>query len=128
MAAHVKMPAGSIGWIDLTVPDAESISDFYEKVAGWRKEAVKMDDYQDYNMKRSDGAVTSGICHARGGNASMPAQWMIYIVVDDIDASMKACTDGGGAIVEDTYHTGSEGRYCVIRDPAGAVCALYEPA
>jgi len=26
---------GKIGWIDLTVPDAEAIRDFYQHVAGW---------------------------------------------------------------------------------------------
>jgi predicted enzyme related to lactoylglutathione lyase len=26
---------GNIGWIDLTVPDAEAIRDFYRHVTGW---------------------------------------------------------------------------------------------
>jgi len=39
--------AGAIAWIDLTVPDAESLRDFYAAVAGWTPSAVAMDGYDD---------------------------------------------------------------------------------
>ena len=41
---------GTIAWIDLTVPDAETVRDFYEQVTGWRSEPVDMGEYSDYNM------------------------------------------------------------------------------
>ena len=46
-----EQPAvGRIGWIDLTVPDALAIRDFYQAVVGWRAEPVEMGDYSDYSM------------------------------------------------------------------------------
>ncbi len=66
-------------------------------------------------------------CHARGVNADLPPQWLVYIVVDDVDRSAATCQELGGAIVAGPRPPAG-GRTCVIRDPAGAVCALYEPA
>ncbi|HSR51570.1 MAG TPA: VOC family protein [Acidobacteriota bacterium] len=126
MANEVK--TGSIGWIDLTVPDAEKIRDFYEKVAGWRHEGVDMGGYQDFSMIPGQGeSAVAGICHARGTNADLPASWLIYIVVDDLDASMATCREGGGEVISGPHSMGAQ-RYCVIRDPAGAVAALYQQA
>jgi predicted enzyme related to lactoylglutathione lyase len=77
-------------------------------------------------MNDADGAGAAGICHARGANASLPPAWLIYITVDDLDHSMAECTRLGGSIVAAPRGYGG-GRYCVIKDPAGAVCALYQP-
>ena len=118
---------GKVAWRDLTVPDAVEIRDFYKGVVGWESSAVEMDDYSDFNMiSPSDGEAAAGICHARGTNAGLPPQWLIYIIVADADASAEKCTQLGGEIVSPPRAMGG-GRFCVIRDPAGAVCALYQP-
>ena len=118
--------SGSIGWVDLTVPDASGLRDFYCSVTGWNSDNVDMGGYADFNMLDADGNPVAGVCHARGGNADMPPCWLIYIVVEDIDKSVEACENGGGEIIAGPKSMGAA-RYCVIRDPAGAVCALYQP-
>jgi len=35
MSEQQKPEIGSLGWFDLTVPDAEKVRDFYSKVIGW---------------------------------------------------------------------------------------------
>ena len=67
----------------------------------------------------------AGICHARGGNADFPPHWIVYFNVDDIDASVAHVTEGGGQVLVGPKSMGG-GRYCVIQDPAGAVCALWQ--
>jgi len=117
---------GKISWIDLTVSDAESIKAFYQKVAGWTAEPVDMCGYNDYNMQPpGTGQPVAGICHARGENADIPPQWMIYINVADLDASLALCKESNGEVLTPVESAG-EGRCAVIRDPAGAVCTLYE--
>lgn len=126
MTEHDKPAAGTIGWIDLTVDDAERLRDFYAEVTGWRPEPVVMGGYDDFNMVApGSGEPAAGICHARGGNAGLPAVWMVYIVVEDLDASVGACRRGGGEVIAGPRRVGDD-RYCVIRDPAGAVAALYQ--
>lgn len=117
---------GTIGWHDLTVPDAEQVRDFYAAVVGWEWTPVDMGGYSDFNMQPRGGAPVAGVCHARGGNAALPPQWLLYFVVDDLDRSVEACTAGGGSVISPRRRAG-DGHYCVIKDPAGAVCALYQP-
>lgn len=117
---------GTVVHLDLTVPDAPAIRDFYAAVADWRAEPLPMGDYDDFVMYPAAGATpVGGICHARGDNADLPPQWIVYIVVADLDASLARCTALGGAIVSGPKGEGP-GRYCVVRDPAGAVAALME--
>jgi predicted enzyme related to lactoylglutathione lyase len=118
---------GSISWTDLTIEDAERLRDFYASVAGWHPESLSMGSYADYVMNDASGAAVAGICHARGGNADIPPQWLVYITVDDLDHSMAECVRLGGAVLVQP-RSYADGRYCIIQDPAGAVCALYEPA
>jgi len=120
-------PVGSIGWTDLTVPDAVAVSDFYAKVAGWSVTPLSMGDYDDFVMTAPDGTTVGGICHAREKNAAQPPVWMIYITVADLDASLAACTAGGGSIVVEPRSGGGTARYAVITDPAGATAALFDP-
>ena len=117
---------GAIPWIDLTVPNATAVRDFYQSVVGWKSGAVDMGGYSDYTMINAKGDTVAGVCHARGINADLPPQWIIYVVVADVDASTKRCAKLGGEVVVEPRAMGG-GRFAVIRDPAGAVCGLYHP-
>jgi len=123
--ADSKRPAiGSITWRDLTVKDAEKVRDFYAKIVGWTPSPVDMGGYSDYNMNLpGSGETVAGICNARGPNAKLPPQWLIYITVADVDESAKKCVELGGKIIDGPRKMG-EYRFCVIQDPAGAVAAL----
>lgn len=128
MSNSEKPEIGSVTWFDLTIPDAEKVKDFYAKVVGWKPEAVSMGDYNDYSMVAPEsGKVAAGVCHARGVNAKLPPQWMIYITVKDVEKSAAVCSESGGKIVVPVKKIGNYGTYCVIEDPAGAVCALFQP-
>ena len=116
---------GTITWQDLTVPDAAAVRDFYAAVVGWQPEALSMGAYSDFVMN-ADGGGVAGICHARGANAELPPVWLIYITVEDLDHSLDECQRRGGTLVAAPRSYGG-GRYCVIKDPAGAICALYQP-
>lgn len=120
-------PAGKFVWFDLTVDNAEEVRDFYEEVIGWKPEPVPMGRYDDFNMTLPDsGDPAAGICHRRGANEDLPPVWMVYVTVADIRASVHACTQRGGSAVTPIKHMPGHGHYCVIKDPAGAVLALFE--
>jgi predicted enzyme related to lactoylglutathione lyase len=124
--SYEKPETGSMVWIDLTVNDAETVRDFYTAVVGWTTEEVDMGGYSDFSMTTPDGGTTiTGVCHARGVNADMPPAWMPYFTVADLDASIERCTVLGGEVVVGPRTLG-EGRFCVVKDPAGAVAALVE--
>ena len=103
-----ETPIGSISWTDLTVPDAQKVREFYQAVVGWKSEPVNMDGYEDFCMNLADEEKTvAGICHARGENVGLPAQWLIYITVADLAKSMRQCAELGGKV-----HTTESDRLC----------------
>ena len=122
-----KPVPGSVTWRDVTVEDADSLRGFYESVAGWTSSPIDQGGYNDFVMIDSEGNGVGGICHARGSNVDLPAQWLIYITVDDLDVRLEQVVSLGGKIVNGPRNVGAD-RMAVIEDPAGAVCALYEPA
>ena len=131
MQPAVKL--GTVTWCDLTVADAPAVRDFYEAVVGWTPREVDMGDYADFEMLPPDSAsetdaapapkpkAAAGICHARGGNATLPPQWLIYVPVNDLERSLYMCEHLGGKIVHRL-----SAHYVLIRDPAGAVMIIYQ--
>lgn len=117
---------GSIAWTDLTVINTEEVRDFYAQVVGWEAKPESMGDYADYNMIPAGGSSpVAGICHALGSNAELPPQWLIYISVESAESCAKKCAELGGKVLVGPKPMGS-GVLCVIQDPAGAVCALFQ--
>ena len=128
MSDAYKPPIGSIGWCDLTVPGADGVRDFYRSVIGWTATECDMGGYADYVMNAPDGSTpTAGVCWARGANDGLPPVWLVYFVVASLDASLAEVKQRGGAVLREPAGSGN-GRFAVVRDPAGAVCALYETA
>ncbi|MGE5126399.1 MAG: VOC family protein [Betaproteobacteria bacterium] len=127
MAEGTGPKAGTIAWHDLTASDAGKLGEFYAAVVGWRAEPVDMHGYADYNMLApATGEPVAGVCHARGPNAGLPAQWLIYVLVESLEASLRACVERGGRIVDGPRGMGEQ-VFAVIRDPAGAHLALIGP-
>ncbi|MFI0355842.1 VOC family protein [Actinomadura sp. 9N407] len=120
---------GSLIGLDLTVPNAPQVRDFYAAVIGWGVQGLKTgeqyDDHDDYFMTGHDGVPVAGVCARAGENADLPPQWMPYIAVDDLEAAVKKTLDLGGSVVAGPKGEGP-GAYCVIKDPAGATLAVMQ--
>lgn len=120
--ADPKSFSPQVTWIDLTAPDAEKIRDFYTALLGLRPEPVSMGEYDDYNMVNPEtGIPVLGVCHKKGPNAALPAQWIVYFTVLDLEDSVSKAVRLGAEIID-----GPRSGICVLRDPSGAVTALYQ--
>lgn len=117
---------GSVAWFDLTVPNAKEVTEFYTSVVGWQQSPVSMGDYNDYSMQTADSNTdVAGVCHATGVNQDLPAQWLMYIKVSDLDESIEQVVKLGGSVLTPVKKLSDTSYYAVIKDPAGAVCAIY---
>jgi len=124
MAKEGKPRVGAIVWHDLTVSDAGALRDFYAAVVGWRDDPVDMGGYSDFNMIPPGTDVpTVGICNARGVNAKLPPQWLVYVQVADLDKSLRTCVERGGQVIDGPRGMGEQ-RFAVVRDPVGAHLGL----
>jgi predicted enzyme related to lactoylglutathione lyase len=126
MEMQMTNKIGEMAWLDLTVKNANEVKGFYQQVVGWQVDEITMGDHHDYAMKSPEsGEAISGICHAQGVNADMPAAWLPYFLVVNINDSISSVTALGGELLTEIKTAGKD-QYIVIKDPAGAVCALYQ--
>jgi len=126
MSRKKSVDIGTICWVDLTTKNAEKIQNFYTKVVGWKTKKINMGKYDDYCMNSpTNNQTVAGICHARGVNAKMPSQWMLYVNVKNLDKSVAQVKKLGGKLMT-PIKTMGESRYCVIKDPSGAMMGLFE--
>tara|TARA_R110000737_G_scaffold345990_1_gene375242 strand:- start:1115 stop:1495 length:381 start_codon:yes stop_codon:yes gene_type:complete len=117
---------GTMAWLDLSVGNADEVKSFYQDVIGWKSENITMGDYDDYAMlEPNNNEAVAGVCHAQGVNKDLPPAWLPYFLVADIEASIATVEAKGGALVTQIKSMGSD-KYAVIKDPAGAVCAIYQ--
>ena len=95
-------------------------------VAGWTAQPIDMGGYDDYVMlPPGGGEPVGGICHRRGANGDIPAQWLLYIVVADLALALEQVVQRGGKVLT-TPRTAGGGQFAVISDPSGAVSGLYQ--
>lgn len=127
MSENETPAPGTIAWHDLTVDDADGLRDFYAAVIGWTPDPVPMGEYSDYAMTTADGTGVAGVCHARGPNAGIPPQWLVYITVENLQQSLAECQRLGGSLIHGPREIHGS-TFAVIQDPAGAIAGLYEPA
>ena len=115
---------GKVEWMDLTVPDAGYLRNFYTSVVGWSSNEVDMGSYSDFNLNlpKSEDTI-AGLCHARGSNSNIPSQWLVYVRVESVADSAEQCKKMGGEVLDGPRRMGGS-NFCVIKDPAGAVMAL----
>lgn len=121
-----EFPPGTIVWQDLTVGDAAALAAFYGAVVGWEARADEAEGGDFHIRAPGQSDPVAGICYARGSNANLPPHWLIYVSVADLGASVTACEEMGGRVIDGPRLMGAD-EFCVIQDPAGAYLALIGP-
>ena len=99
MSTTEQPAVGTIVHFDLTVDDAPSIRDFYTSVVGWGIEEMDMGDYRDYVLTSPTTGAWAGGSAMRGASTPTSSQWLMYVQVADLEASLQRCVDGGGTLV-----------------------------
>ena len=82
-----------------------------------------MGTYQMYDRSSTEGSSTGGMSNAAAA-MSLPAHWLIYVTVDDLDAAAGRVKSHGGQVVNGPMDIPGGGRIAQCSDPQGAVFAL----
>lgn len=112
-------------WFDLRTRDASSAQDFYNRLLGWPVREVPAGDGAAMTMI-GDGDQPWGMV-APLPAAELPAHWLPYVQVEDLDAATSRA-EGLGATIVQNKTRGPGGDFSVISDPTGAPFALWQPA
>ncbi|MEM1024307.1 MAG: VOC family protein [Myxococcota bacterium] len=128
MSTH--FPHGTFNWTDLVAKDIGEIRPFYEQLFGWTYEEQSADHQgaPPYGVFFKDGKQAAGIGQMSDAmkDGGTPSTWNTYVAVDDIKATETRVKQLGGSLMFDTIQVGDNGRTNWVRDPEGAVFALWE--
>lgn len=116
---------GQIFWSDLTVKDTAPLREFYKEVLGWTEHPVNMKDgeetYEDYAMMVDETTPAGGICNQRGINKNIPSQWIMYVLVEDVETSLSKCIESGGELIHGSKKKDGTYQFVIVKDPQGHV-------
>jgi predicted enzyme related to lactoylglutathione lyase len=119
-AGLVNAP-GALVWNELSSPDLEASTSFYRSLFGWTIEPFA-DSPQPYLSIKNGDANNGGIREL--DQPGMPPNWLVYFGVEDLDASLARAGELGGTTLAGPIDI-EIARIAVVRDPQGAVFALY---
>jgi uncharacterized protein len=113
---------GRIIHVELVAADHERAAGFYRKVFGWHVSPAPMPD----GYLLAETGAGAGIDGAIMSNRYQSQPTIAWIEVDDLDASLTAVRDAGGAPVGDVYELPGVGRLAYIRDTEGVLVGLRQ--
>ena len=114
---------GALSWNELMTRDPAGAKSFYEAVFGWGHEDQPGEvAYTVWSL--NDGPI-GGMMPMVGDMwpAELPAHWMVYIAVEDTDATAAKCVELGGSVPVPPTDM-PQGRFAVLNDQHGAAFSV----
>lgn len=108
--------AGEFLWVDLFTRDAGKAREFYNAIAGYSAGSAETESGHSYNLLRRDGRACAGIVELPFEDVE--PNWLPYIKVDDVNATMRRAAELGGIVILRLEHI------AVIEDPTGGVFGI----
>ncbi|MGZ7032146.1 MAG: VOC family protein [Thermoanaerobaculia bacterium] len=109
---------GAYCWSEVMTSDVEGAKKFYTSLFGWG--AKQGGDYTEWQQGKTS---IGGLMKNPMPNA--PSMWVIYFMVDDVDASVKKA-ESMGAKVWVTKDIENVGRFSMMADPQGAAFSIIK--
>ncbi|MEY2655713.1 MAG: hypothetical protein RLZZ524_2741 [Pseudomonadota bacterium] len=116
-------PHGTPIWYELMTRDPGAAQRFYEAVAGWRfGEPPPPGSAMDYRMIGAPDGLIGGVFTLTADMCTQGARpaWVMYVGVDDVDASVASITAAGGQLHVPAFDIPNVGRIAMLADPQGA--------
>jgi uncharacterized protein len=110
-------------WHDLNTKDIAASKRFYGEIFNWRFEGSN-NDY--VHIKAGDQMI--GGMRQMGPQEPYPTNWLGYIVVEDVAATVGKISGSGGKVHMPATTMENVGTYAVTADPTGAVFAPWKSA
>lgn len=123
-----RVPAGHFCWHELMAGEVARARTFYERLVGWRSDAVDMGDTGTYWIfRRGDVPAAGMMAQASVGDGSGgPSSWLPYVAVASADDAAARIVALGGTLLVGPCDVQDWGRFAVARDPQGAAFAVLE--
>lgn len=119
----------TVCWNELMTSDQKKANDFYSRVFGYTIHHKDMGPAGVYSIYHRGEVQTAGCMTIPPGAAAMgvPSHWLNYFCVPDIDDRTRKAQSLDAKVHVPPMDIPEIGRFSVIEDPAGAMCALFTP-
>jgi predicted enzyme related to lactoylglutathione lyase len=120
---------GSFCWFELGTTDQNAAKQFYGSLAGWTAADFPMGPGELYTMfsRENRNAAACYALNAQMKAQGIPPNWLLYVSVEDADATAGKVTGAGGKLMSPPFDVMEFGRMAVCEDPTGAVFAIWQP-
>ena len=121
---------GEFSWNELITINTAAAADFYGKLFGWQTapftHAAPPTGLLPYQLFKTGAnpMPVGGMMQAM--QPGTPSQWLAYVVVDEVDASLAKAVGLGATVILPVMPVPQVGRIAIFRDPQGAVLGLHE--
>jgi predicted enzyme related to lactoylglutathione lyase len=123
-ASSIQADSGRFVWQDLVTDDVASSRRFYGALLGWEFEETDRLG-EPYTLVRKDGHYVAGIAASKRAKENEPiAQWLSYLLVTDVDASVAEAEKAGGRVLVAPVQLRAPIRAAVVTDSQGAPLGL----
>lgn len=122
----IKDEANTPCWNELASKNAEQSTRFYCQLLGWESRTEAMGDMM-YTLFIQDGKQVAGMLEMTEDWGEMPAHWMVYFQVDDIQGLLERVTQLGGSVCVPASQIDGVGTFSVITDPDGGFFSVLQP-
>jgi predicted enzyme related to lactoylglutathione lyase len=124
--AELVNESGTFGWNELGTRDTAAAKEFYGGVFGWSADEQDMGEMGTYTTWKVGEEMVAGMFDISGVVPDeVPAHWLVYFTVEDLEASMEKIKSGGGDVRNGPIEI-PIGRFAVVADQFGAVFAVMQ--
>ena len=110
------------GWVELATRDVPTAEAFYQNLFGW---SISSGSYPHLSVgDHHFGGIQD--MNATGVPAGRPPHWLLYFKAEDAAAKCQQAAGLGAQTLMEPFRLPGTGHIAVLRDPQGAVFALYQ--
>jgi predicted enzyme related to lactoylglutathione lyase len=127
IGAKIINEPGALCWSELTTRDPKAAESFYTKLFGWTAKPSSPSAVMEYTEFHNQGKPGVGMLPMPAQMpATVPSYWMPYFQVADCDASTAKAKQLGAAAMVGPQDIPKTGRFTILRDPQGAMFAVFQ--
>jgi uncharacterized protein len=115
---------GDFCWNELVTTNVPAAKKFYSSLLGWKTRPFDK-GMADYTVIQKGKTGMGGIM--KNPKSGSPAQWIPYMLVANVDATVKKARKLRGKVCMPPFDVPTVGRIAVLADPQGAAFGIIKP-
>lgn len=115
---------GKFCWNELVTNNVPAAKKFYASLLGWKTRPFGKDAV-GYTLLVQGRDNVGGLMQCP--KPGLPAQWIPYVIVADVDATVKKAAKLRATVCMPPFDVPTVGRIAVLTDPQGATIGIIKP-